>query len=150
MATRDGIKAAFATLRAGGSEPPPEWAASDGSARRDEKIRSIDAAEVVLAPITDEALAGAVLAWLQSSRARWWPAPGQLLALAPRAPTGLRLVDSQADEPCPVLREFGVVGVDQAIRTHRADGTTPAACGACPSCPFCFPVAEPGAARRTA
>ena len=72
--TRFDIDQAFSRLQSGGLPTPPAWDAQNRLQIATEWVKALGAG------MTPDRLAGAVTAYLRSA-ARYWPTPGQLLAL---------------------------------------------------------------------
>lgn len=89
MISPDHIRAAFATLRAVGYPVPAAWVPASAHPRdiRDAQDAADDAVRVwrnVLADVDSEELSAALIAWMRSPGAKFWPLPGQVLELIPR------------------------------------------------------------------
>lgn len=84
MADRNALVRAFTLLVAGGCRPPSEWLELDtgNSARLATQRVWLELPRVQA--ISEDALLDACRTWLGSDRSRWWPTPGELLALVPR------------------------------------------------------------------
>jgi len=137
MASRRGVLVAIGTLTAAGVRPP--WTDEDGQAQTTEVWYGL------LGSVDDGRLVEAVAVYLVSADARWWPLPGQLLALVPPTPPARQIEAVQ--HPCPLRDEPGTTGqalvdaVDSIVDRWVISGVLPAPCGGCPVRRECLPGA---------
>ena len=71
------VELMFATLITAGCRPPAGWGNNPAQA--------VKVWQMVLADMTSEQLQTALIAYLRSPDAKWWPTPGALIAVAPEA-----------------------------------------------------------------
>lgn len=80
MASRQAIMQSFALLVSSGVPRPPNWTDDDGGAMA--RNAAAGAWAAILGGVQDEHLQAAVLHWLASPDARWWPLPGAIRSVA--------------------------------------------------------------------
>ncbi len=143
--TRGAILKAFRTLEAAGL-PRPYTSAQEVADTVDVWQDTLD--------LTDEQLHAAVRAHLRGERSRWWPTPGELLALVPQEQPSARATPELArtidgDWPGSRAARLGPLGsiacLDAAQEEARAaweeGGAKP--CGAPPARHSCALTCEP-------
>ena len=80
MASRQAVLQSFALLVSSGVPRPPNWTDDDGGQMA--RHAAVGAWVAILGGVQDEHLHAAVLRWLASPDARWWPLPGAIRSIA--------------------------------------------------------------------
>lgn len=113
MATTAGIRRAFSALTAAGIPQPAAWQRGDDEEQAATLRAAVETWALVLADVEDADLLSAVIAWLRSPDARWWPSPGAVLAhRPPRA----------AAAPTRAAIEAGAVALRELRHDWEAEG----------------------------
>jgi len=76
LLSKQAVRTMFATLLMAGCRPPETWATMDREA-------AVTLWHTLLADLTDDVLTQAVISYMRSPDAKWWPTAGALLALTP-------------------------------------------------------------------
>mgnify|MGYP003628197062 CR=1 FL=1 len=74
--SKQAVRTMFATLLMAGCRPPETWATMDREA-------AVTLWHTLLSDLTDDILTQAVIGYMRSPDAKWWPTAGALLALTP-------------------------------------------------------------------
>lgn len=75
--SKQAVRTMFATLLMAGCRPPETWATMDREA-------AVTLWHTLLSDLTDDVLTQAVISYMRSPEAKWWPTAGALLALTPK------------------------------------------------------------------